>query len=740
MGGISFSAPTQRVFKNMPKVLSENTALTLLGKIEFKEDKDSELFFYSIKNEWNEVVLKILNTFTVKGPNQELFDNPNISEHEGSDTEIAKHNASTVAPGVYINKLNGKSIELGLEQNNIGVIKLSIKAHKITPSYKMTIPEPYKITTHKHVDLSNVPRYLVVLFVDKGQTEIVKLFLSEGENFRHPDIVLIRAIRTVLDYGVDFESDDLNIYDLEYTDDINSDDVVEEPLYDSLSWASGNGHLELVKLLLEYGADIDFQNKENPLAEASKNGHLDIVKFLLDYGADSGGFGENPLKSGARVSCYDGSPLKSASRIGESNIERLLLEYGDDVHYENDLSLMLASQNGHLDVVKLLLENGADVHGDIDYSLPLASMRGHAKFVKLLLDYGVDVHANNQDALRCTSKTVKLILEHKSDIHADNDFALRTASKNGHLELVKPLLEHGADVYADNDLALRTCFKDGNLEIVKLLLDGGADIHANDDDSLKLALEQGANIHAQDNEALKRAACCLKVEVVKYLDDRGSDVSSDRNTSFLLACLLGYLEHAKIILETTKGIHSESGMLLCWASEFGKLDLAKMLLDQGIGELIFTLKKAVLSEQQVAVLNGHLEVVKLFLEHGAGIINGQIWPLNDAMRDASKSGHLGVVNLLLDHGADIGSKEIFCTADALGLASTNGDVSVVQQLLDRGADIYYDNDYCLRQASYCGRFEVVKLLLGHGADINAENGEALIFAEEMGHQDVVDYL
>ncbi|PVU85904.1 hypothetical protein BB560_006862, partial [Smittium megazygosporum] len=331
----------------MPKVLSENTALTLLGKIEFKEDKDSELFFYSIKNEWNEVVLKILNTFTVKGPNQELFDNPNISEHEGSDTEIAKHNASTVAPGVYINKLNGKSIELGLEQNNIGVIKLSIKAHKITPSYKMTIPEPYKITTHKHVDLSNVPRYLVALFVDKGQTEIVKLFLSEGENFRHPNIVLIRGaaknnlkvVRTDLDYGVDFDSDDLNRYDLEYNDDINSDDVVEESIYDSLSLASGNGRLELVKLLLEYGTDIDFQNKENPLAEASKNGYLDIVKFPLDYGADPGGFGENPLKSGARVSCYDGSPLKRTSQIGESNIERLLLEYGDDVHYENDLSL-----------------------------------------------------------------------------------------------------------------------------------------------------------------------------------------------------------------------------------------------------------------------------------------------------------------------------------------------------------------------------------------------------------------
>jgi ankyrin repeat protein len=51
--------------------------------------------------------------------------------------------------------------------------------------------------------------------------------------------------------------------------------------------ASQNGNLEIVKTLLDAGADINIINSENitPLVVAIINAHVDVVKVLLSYGA-----------------------------------------------------------------------------------------------------------------------------------------------------------------------------------------------------------------------------------------------------------------------------------------------------------------------------------------------------------------------------------------------------------------------------------------------------------------------
>jgi ankyrin repeat protein len=51
--------------------------------------------------------------------------------------------------------------------------------------------------------------------------------------------------------------------------------------------AAGEGHLEIVKLLLEHGADVNAKTAyETALHLAAEKGHLEIVKFLLEHGAD----------------------------------------------------------------------------------------------------------------------------------------------------------------------------------------------------------------------------------------------------------------------------------------------------------------------------------------------------------------------------------------------------------------------------------------------------------------------
>ena len=51
----------------------------------------------------------------------------------------------------------------------------------------------------------------------------------------------------------------------------------------SLITASENGHLEIVKDLVENGADVNSKDEDGKIAlnKASSSGHLEIVKYLV---------------------------------------------------------------------------------------------------------------------------------------------------------------------------------------------------------------------------------------------------------------------------------------------------------------------------------------------------------------------------------------------------------------------------------------------------------------------------
>lgn len=51
-------------------------------------------------------------------------------------------------------------------------------------------------------------------------------------------------------------------------------------------WASGIGHIPAIKLLLEKGADINYNESGTALMEAVKMGHENTIAYLLNNGAD----------------------------------------------------------------------------------------------------------------------------------------------------------------------------------------------------------------------------------------------------------------------------------------------------------------------------------------------------------------------------------------------------------------------------------------------------------------------
>ena len=122
----------------------------------------------------------------------------------------------------------------------------------------------------------------------------------------------------------------------------------------ALHVAAGNGHSEVVELLLEAGADKDavMQNGRTVFDVAVSNDHLEVVRVLLNAGAEK----DAPLQNGVTA-------LYAAASYDQSRLVKLLLEAGakrNAVMQNGKTALDVAVSNGHREVVKLLLEASAE--------------------------------------------------------------------------------------------------------------------------------------------------------------------------------------------------------------------------------------------------------------------------------------------------------------------------------------------------------------------------------------------
>ncbi|XP_039262547.2 ankyrin repeat domain-containing protein 17-like [Styela clava] len=358
-------------------------------------------------------------------------------------------------------------------------------------------------------------------------------------------------------------------------------EVQNENGHTPLMEAASGGHVNVAAILLQHGAGINTHSnefKESALTLACYKGHLEMVKFLLQAGADQ-----------EHKTDEMHTALMEASMDGHVDVAKLLLDSGAQVNMPADSfesPLTLAACGGHVELASLLLLRGANLEevNDEGYTpLMEASREGHEKMVIVLLAHGANVNVLTEETQE-TALTLaacggfleccKLLICAGANLEDGCSTPLMEAAQEGHLELVKYLLEQGANVdsqTSSGNTALSYACEHGRTNVADVLLHAGA--------CLEHESEGGRT-------PLMKAARAGHLCTVQYLISRGANVNkrtrNNDHTVLSLACVYGHLSVVELLLcqgaDPTHKLKDGSTMLL-EAAKGGHTSVVQLLLD-----------------------------------------------------------------------------------------------------------------------------------------------------------------
>ncbi len=220
---------------------------------------------------------------------------------------------------------------------------------------------------------------------------ITPIVFAITENMNDIAIELIYALRDTYRYL------DVDIFSENFKNILNEkNNLIQSAL--QLAVYKKKPDLTLVKALLDSGANVNIKdsNADSVLFLAIKGLNYDLVKLLLDYNADINYINsqKNALSLAivARMEMYKfKEEERDYYRNEGTKIIELLLRSGVKVDFEDqDYSpLMLAVQDGPY-LTELLLKYGADVNYKTDRKASPLHVTQNFEIIKLLLDAGAD--------------------------------------------------------------------------------------------------------------------------------------------------------------------------------------------------------------------------------------------------------------------------------------------------------------------------------------------------------------
>ena len=353
--------------------------------------------------------------------------------------------------------------------------------------------------------------------------------------------------------------------------------------------------------LLTHGADINAteNNKDQtPLMWAAAEGHADVIKLLIDRGANVNArsktvlepapfliptestMGQNfPTTTRFRKFTGNFTPLLFAVQSGDIDSARHLLEAGADINETNGEDgsvVVIATASGHEDMALYLLEQGADPNianawglGALHYTVQKGILNmsnwlptetdDHGwvhepmhKLMKALLAKGADPDARITYTLPYLDDPLLRAHDNQSQIDIVGSTPLLLAAASGDTESIRIMVNHGADIHTKTI---------GGATLFMLAAGGGAERDGRDEqqaiEAAKYVLSLGnTDVNAQltDNRTVNGPGTGMIdgrttlhfvttlgwKEMVMFLADNGADLDiKDRYQMSALTIAMG---------------------------------------------------------------------------------------------------------------------------------------------------------------------------------------------------------
>ena len=270
----------------------------------------------------------------------------------------------------------------------------------------------------------------------------------------------------------------------------------------ALHWAALNDELGMAQVLLYAGATVSPVTRVggyNPLHLASRSGHGEVVRALLEAGADANAYTTTGVTS-----------LHFAAEADAAEGIHALIEHGADVDARDSFSsrtpVMFASVRNALEATRALVDAGADLSATTavkDYIKIAAEAKAvrerRARVRKAAEDSDPQAEAERPRANFRRQPCLALpeqapddpnlprILSSTEQIGPQGGFAaLHFAAREGRMEAARLLVEAGADVDqvtgGDQSSSLLVAVINGNYDLAKELLEASADPNLLSDD------------------------------------------------------------------------------------------------------------------------------------------------------------------------------------------------------------------------------------------------------------------
>ena len=507
------------------------------------------------------------------------------------------------------------------------------------------------LLSHPKIDVNKAAKGMTPLWLafDKGQKEIVQIILDnlevdvkKGKTMNAEGRIDVRNLlfndnKSNISMNEEFMVHVVveNVSGGELLAEKNEIDVnfVDNGGRTPLIWATKNGNLEIVQLLLNF-TNLDVNRQRNSdgksaLLLASCNCKLNITKMLLGH-------------SKIEVNQVDSDGITSLHKVsqnGESNIVELLLNHRHiDVNKADPdygkTPLYKASESGHLSVVKLLLENDeiSVNKATISRETPLmtASKNGFPEVVKDLLAYAtINVNFATFEGKTAISYALEANGIKQSQI----------------IELILRCPETDVSIMDEHYKTARDHAAEHNkTHIIKLF-----------DERVMLTKEKGQTCCSNKvNEGLQKSAEIGDLVMVRaFLLCPEVDLNDGykySQTPLYIASLMDHIEILSVVLNDSRTdvnhvVNNDNALYT--AAKKGHTKIVQLLIEHPFIDVNNINKRSRKTPLIITAEKHHITIMKLLLNHPQTFVNEVDIKSQTAFRVAASKGYLRMVKLLL---------------------------------------------------------------------------------------------